>query len=101
MAPTSAAQADSMLHQPELIQQHDQIARTYHPLDDHHAIDPGFVVVEAIDSAEQLGLRLSRIRVQRDHLATGVLISDHYYRLVPNPQFAADVADFRVSSSPL
>src|ERR1700712_204281 len=80
-----------------LIERHNRIAKPNHALDNHHPINASFIVVETIDCAEHLWLRLSRVRVQRDHLAARVLVGDHQYGFTAYAQLAADEFVLRVA----
>src|SRR3954447_10831611 len=76
----------------------DAISRPDQAFDDDRAVDARLVVVQAVHCSKHVQVRGRSIRVQRDHLAAGITLSDSDHRFVANAKLTANKVVFRKPS---
>ena len=67
------------------IQQRDLVARPDGPLDQNCTVDPSLAFMVASQPLHDLGVRLCRVGIERDHLAAGVAFNHCDGRFCANP----------------
>src|SRR6202022_1768500 len=72
------------LHEP------DRVTLAHHALGEHGCVDPGLPAMRPRDMAQDARVRLPRVGIEGDHLASRVSLQDRNAQPLPEPQGASD-----------